>query len=192
LKTVILCCGGITANFKHSVEDIISQRKLNMLNQSFIAELKHEGASTKRILERVPEGKFDWKPHQKSMSMGRLASHVAELPGFLNSILTMDEVDFAKGHYKPSLANTPAELMNVFQQKLDEVVQTLQNTSDEKMQANFTLRNGDRVFGTVPRAVAVRSMALNHIIHHRGQIAVYLRLLDVPVPGLYGPSADEM
>jgi uncharacterized damage-inducible protein DinB len=163
-----------------------------MLNQSFIAELKQEAASTKRILERVPEGKFDWKPHQKSMSLGRLASHVAELPGFLNSILTMDEIDFAKGHYKPSLAKTPEELMNVFQQKLDEVVQTLQNTSDEKMQANFTLRNGDRVFATIPRMAAVRSMALNHIIHHRGQIAVYLRLLDLPVPGLYGPSADEM
>ena len=163
-----------------------------MLNQSFIAELKHEAASTKRILERVPEDKFDWKPHQKSMTLGRLASHVAELPGFLNSILVMDEVDFAKGHYKPSLAKTPEQLMNVYQEKLDEVVQTLQNTSDEQMQANFTLRNGDHVFATIPRMVAVRSMALNHIIHHRGQIAVYLRLLDIPVPGLYGPSADEM
>src|SRR3954454_853530 len=148
-----------------------------MLNQSFIPELKHEGASTKRILERVPEGKFDWKPHQKSMSLGRLASHVAELPGFLNSILTMDEFDFAKGHYKPSHATTPEELMNVFQQKQDEVVQTLQNTSDEKMQENFTLRSGDHVFATIPRTVAIRSMALNHLIHHRAQIAVYLRLL---------------
>lgn len=162
-----------------------------MLNQDFIAELKREAASTKRILERVPEGKFDWKPHEKSMTLGRLASHVAELPGFLNSILTMDEFDFAKGHYKPSFANTPEELMNVFQQKIGEVVHTLQNTSDEKMLANFTLRNGDHVFPAIPRTVAVRSMALNHIIHHRGQIAVYLRLLDIPVPGMYGPSADE-
>jgi uncharacterized damage-inducible protein DinB len=163
-----------------------------MLNQSFILELKHEAASTKRILERVPEGKFDWKPHEKSMTLGRLASHVAELPGFLNSILTMDEFDFAKGDYKPSHASSPQELLDVFQQKLDEATQTLQNTSDEKMQANFTLRNGDHVFATIPRMVAVRSMALNHIIHHRGQIAVYLRLLDIPVPGMYGPSADEM
>jgi len=163
-----------------------------MLSQSFIGELKHEAASTKRILERVPEGKFDWKPHEKSMSLGRLASHVAELPGFLNSILTMDDVDFAKGHYKALHPKTPEELLSVFQQKLDEVVETLQNTSDEKMQASFTLRSGDHVIATVPRMVAVRSMALNHIIHHRGQIAVYLRLLDVPVPGMYGPSADEM
>src|SRR3954468_16556999 len=146
-----------------------------MLNQSFIAELRHEAASSKRMLERVPEGKFDWKPHEKSMTLGRLTSHVAELPGFLNSILTMDEVDFAKGHYKASHATTPEELLNVFQQKLDEVVQTLQNTSDEKMQENFTLRNGDLVFATLPRIVAIRSMALNHVIHHRGQIAVYLR-----------------
>src|SRR4051812_30528528 len=163
-----------------------------MINQSFIAELKQEAASTKRILERVPEAHFDWKPHEKSMTLGRLTSHVAELPGFLNSILTMDEVDFAKGHYKASHATTPEELLNVFQQKLDEVVQTLQNTSDEKMQANFTLRSGDHVIASLQRMVAVRSMALNHIIHHRGQIAVYLRLLDVPVPGMYGPSADEM
>ena len=163
-----------------------------MLNQAFIAELKHEAASTKRILERVPEEKFDWKPHGKSMTLSRLASHVAELPGFLNSILTMDEVDFAKGQFKASHATTPEELMNVFQQKLDEVVHTLENTSDEKMQANFTLGSGGHVIATVPRMVAVRSMALNHIIHHRGQLAVYLRLLDIPVPGMYGPSADEM
>lgn len=163
-----------------------------MISQAFIAEIKHEATSTKRILERVPEGKFDWKPHEKSMSLGRLATHVAELPGFLHSILTIDDFDFAKGHYTPSHADTPEELMNVFQEKLDEVLQTLQNTSDEKMQANFTLRSGEHVIATVPRMVAVRSMALNHLIHHRGQIAVYLRLLNVPVPGLYGPSADEM
>ena len=163
-----------------------------MLNQAFIAELKHEGTSTKRILERVPEGKFDWKPHEKSMTLGRLASHVAELPGFLNSILTMDEFDFTKWHYKPSLAKTPEELISLFQEKLDEVIHTLENTGDEKMNANFTLRSGDHVIASVPRTVAVRAMALNHLIHHRGQIAVYLRLLDIPVPGLYGPSADEM
>ena len=78
-----------------------------MLSQAFIAEIKHEAASTKRILERVPEGKFDWKPHEKSMSLGRLATHVAEMPGFLHGILTIDDFDFAKGHYKPSIANTP-------------------------------------------------------------------------------------
>ena len=163
-----------------------------MLNQPFIAEIKHEAAATKKILERVPEEKFNWKPHEKSMTLGRLATHVAELPGFLTSILTMDEFDFAKGHYKPSFANTKEELMQVFQQKVDEVVQTLENTSDEKMHETFTLLSGGHVLAAVPRNVAVRAMALNHIIHHRGQIAVYLRLLDIPVPGMYGPSADEM
>ena len=163
-----------------------------MLNQAFIGELKREAKSTRRILERVPENKFDWKPHEKSMTLGRLASHVAELPGMLNLILTMDELDFAKGHYKPSFAQTPEELMEVFQQKLDEVVTTLQDTSDETMQQNFTLRNGAHVIASIPRTIAVRSIALNHIVHHRGQIAVYLRLLDIPVPGMYGPSADEM
>jgi uncharacterized damage-inducible protein DinB len=144
------------------------------------------------MLERVPEDKFDWKPHEKSKTLGQLASHIAELPGFLNSILIMDEVDFAKGHYKAYNTKTPEELMQLFQEKLDEVLQTLQNTTDEKMHANFTLRSGDHVIATVPRMIAVRSMALSHIVHHRGQLSVYLRLLDIPVPGMYGPSADEM
>lgn len=163
-----------------------------MLNQSIIAELKHEGTSTKRMLEKVPEEKFDWKPHEKSMSLGRLSSHVAELYGFMTSIVTMDEIDFAKGHYKAYFPKTSQELLELFKEKLDEVVQTLQETGDEEMQSPFTLRSGEHVIATLPRIVAIRSMAMNHIIHHRAQIAVYLRLLDVPVPGLYGPSADEM
>ena len=162
-----------------------------MLSQSFIAEINYEAALTKRILERVPEEHFDWKPHEKSMTLGRLATHTAELLGFLHSILTMEEFDFAKGHYKPAFANTPEELMNVFQQKLDEVIESLQNMNDEKMQTNFTLRSGEHIFSTIPRSAAIRPMALNHIIHHRGQMTVYLRLLNIPVPGLYGPSADE-
>jgi len=162
-----------------------------MLNQPFIEELKQEAVSTKKMLERIPNDKFDWKPHEKSRTLGQLASHIADLPGFLNSVLTMDELDFAKGDYKPYETKTPEELMNLFKEKLDEVLQTLQNTSDEKMQANFTLRSGDNVIATLPRIIAVRSMALNHIIHHRGQLSVYLRLLNIPVPGMYGPSADE-
>ena len=162
------------------------------IGEAILPEYDHEMSTTRKTLERVPEDKFSWKPHEKSMTLGRLASHVAELPGFLNSILTMDEFDFTKGHYKPSLAKTPEELISLFQEKLDEVIHTLENTSDEKMNANFTLRSGDHVIASVPRTVAVRAMALNHLIHHRGQIAVYLRLLDIPVPGLYGPSADEM
>ena len=162
-----------------------------MLNQPFIEELKQEAVSTKKMLERIPNDKFDWKPHEKSRTLGQLASHIADLPGYLNSVLTMDELDFAKGDYKPYETKTPEELMNLFKEKLDEVLQTLQNTSDEKMQANFTLRSGDYVIATLPRIIAVRSMALNHIIHHRGQLSVYLRLLNIPVPGMYGPSADE-
>ena len=163
-----------------------------MLNQPFIQELKHEAASTKKMLERIPGDKFDWKPHEKSRTVAELASHVADLPGFLNGILAQDELDFAKGDYKVYVTETPGELMNLFQEKIDEVLQTLQNTSDERMLADFTLRSGDHVIATVPRIVAVRSMGLNHIVHHRGQLSVYLRLLDIPVPGMYGPSADEV
>ena len=162
-----------------------------MLNQPFIEELKHEAAATKRMLERIPEDKFDWQPHPKSRTLGQLATHVAELPGFLNSILTKDQIDFAKGDYKPYHVKTKEELNKLFQNKIDEVLETLSNTGDDKMQANFTVRSGDHVIASVPRVIAVRSMALNHIVHHRGQLSVYLRLLDIPVPGMYGPSADE-
>lgn len=162
-----------------------------MLNQPLTEELKQESASTKKMLQRIPEDQFGWKPHQKSRTLGQLASHVADLPAFLNSILTLDVLDFAKGDYKPYDTKTQGELMNLFQEKLDEVLETLQNTSDEQMQAGFTIRNGDYIIATLPRIIAVRS-AINHIVHHRGQLSVYLRLLDIPVPGMYGPSADEM
>jgi uncharacterized damage-inducible protein DinB len=109
----------------------------------------------------------------------------------MTSILTMDDFDFTKGHYKPSPANTPEELLHVYQQKLDEVVATLEKTGDEQMHAIFTLRGGEHVIASMPRIAAVRTMAMNHLVHHRGQLSVYLRLLDIPVPGMYGPSADE-
>lgn len=162
-----------------------------MLNQPFIEELKHEAASTKRMLERIPEDKFDWKPHPKSRTLGQLATHIAELPGFLNSILTKDQIDFANGDYKHYQTKNQEELIKLFQDKIDEVLETLPNTGDEEMQADFTLRSGDHVIASVPRVIAIRSMALSHIVHHRGQLSVYLRLLDIPVPGMYGPSADE-
>jgi uncharacterized damage-inducible protein DinB len=104
----------------------------------------------------------------------------------------MNELDFAKGEYKAYRPKTPEELMDLFQERLHEVIETLQNTSDEKMQENFTLRSGGHIIASLPRMIAIRSMALSHIVHHRGQLSVYLRLLDIPVPGMYGPSADEM
>ena len=162
-----------------------------MLNKGFLSELQHEATSTKKILERVPEDKLDWKPHEKSMTLGRLATHIAELTRFITIILTSDELDFATGKYKPTIAKSSEELLQIFREKLDGAIEALKNASDEKMRENWSLRNGEQIFFTLPRMAAIRGLAMNHIIHHRGQLSVYLRLLDVPVPGMYGPTADE-
>lgn len=163
-----------------------------MLNQSLIPELQHEATSTKKMLEKVPADKFDWKPHDKSMSLGKLAAHVANIPNWLTLALTTDEFDFAKAGYKEDTAATPQELLAVFDNKYQQALQALQNASDEALRTSWTFRSGDHVIFTLPRIAAIRTLAMNHLLHHRGQLSVYLRLLDVPVPGMYGPSADEM
>ena len=162
-----------------------------MLNQALIPELKHEASSTKRLLERVPIEKFDWKPHEKSMTLGRLASHVAEIPDWMTATLTTDELNFAISGYKPSIPISKEELMEKFEKSYTKALETLQLASDETLKGNWTLRNGDHIIFTMPRIATLRSFVMNHFIHHRGQLTVYLRLLDIPVPGMYGPSADE-
>lgn len=163
-----------------------------MLNQSLIPEFKHEAASTRKMLEQVPSGKWDWKPHEKSMTLGRLAAHVANIPDYMTVTLTTDELDFAKGDYKPPVATSTEDLVQVFESCYEKALQTLENTSDEALLQNWTLKYGGHTIFTMPRVASLRSFVLNHLIHHRGQLSVYLRLLNVPVPGMYGPSADEM
>ena len=162
-----------------------------MLNQALIPELKHEASSTRKILESVPDGKFDWKPHEKSMTLGRLASHVAEIPDWMTATLTTDELDFAKSNYKPTSPASKEELLGKFEQSYAKALESLQAATDETLRGNWTLRNADHVIFTMPRIATLRSFVMNHLIHHRGQLTVYLRLLDLPVPGMYGPSADE-
>jgi uncharacterized damage-inducible protein DinB len=162
------------------------------LNQILIAELQHEAASTRKMLERVPTEFMGWKPHEKSMTLGKLAVHVAELNGWATMICTTDELNFATFDYKPFVANTTEELLNFFDQTTAKSIETLQNASDETLMKMWTLRKGDHVIMEQPRAVVLRNMVFNHMYHHRGQISVYLRLLNIPVPGVYGPSADEM
>ncbi|HJQ35229.1 MAG TPA: DinB family protein [Pyrinomonadaceae bacterium] len=160
--------------------------------ESLAAELRQEAKTTRRILERVPEGSFDWKPHEKSMSLGRLAGHVAELPSLIAPALTQDELNFASGAYKPFVPTSTAELLERFDQTVNAAVELLDGQTDERMSEQWRLGSGDQTFFTGPRVAAVRVLALNHVVHHRGQLSVYLRLLDVPVPSIYGPSADEM
>ena len=150
-----------------------------------------EAANTRKMIERVPDKSFDWKPHDKSMTLGRLAYHVCENPQWVSVTVDKDEIDFAANDYVPKEAKTTEELLKVFDDSLAEAVKCLKNASDEKLSGNWTMRNGEQVYFTMPKLAVLRSFVLNHIIHHRGQLSVYLRMLDVPLPQIYGPTADE-
>jgi uncharacterized damage-inducible protein DinB len=150
------------------------------------------GHKTRKMLERVPEEHFDWKPHAKSMSLKDLSGHVAELPGmFIAAVLQSEELDLSPQTYQPFAGTTHQELMAFFEDNFQKAVKALNDTNVVEIGKSWTLRSGDHVIFTMPRQVVIRTVAMNHFIHHRGQLSVYLRLLDVPVPGMYGPSADE-
>jgi len=161
------------------------------LKDALIGELKYESTLTKKILERVPLDKKEWKPHEKSMTLGRLATHVAEIPHWVSRVVTMDEFDFVVQGFSTHSASSQDELMTIFNEKLSKAIADLQMIDDESFNKIWTVRRGEQVMFTTPKKIAIRGWALNHLIHHRGQLSVYLRLLDVPVPGMYGPSADE-
>jgi uncharacterized damage-inducible protein DinB len=155
------------------------------------AEMRQEAKTTRRLLERVPEASFGWKPHEKSMTLGRLAAHVAELPELVIPALTQPELDFGAGQFKPFNPTSTAELLEKFDRNIEAAAGLLEKQPDESMGEQWRLRSGDHVLFEMPRALVVRFVGLNHVIHHRGQLSVYLRLLDVPLPSIYGPSADE-
>ncbi len=158
---------------------------------AFIAELEHESIATRKCLERVPEDKFDYKPHEKSFTFIRLAAHIAEMVQWITVTCNTNELDFATGDYKALEPKTTAELVEYFDKNLETAIATLKNTSDETMMEGWSLKNGETTYFTMPKVQVIRSFSLNHIINHRGQLSVYLRLNDIPVPSLYGPSADE-
>jgi uncharacterized damage-inducible protein DinB len=163
----------------------------NNIASAFIAELEHEAATARKCLERIPADKFDWKPHEKSMAFGRLASHVAEMFGWTPSTLEHPELDFSKMDYTPYEPATTDDLVEFLDKNVADAVTTLRNTPDERFMETWTMRNGEQVYFTMPKIAVMRSFVMNHIIHHRGQLSVYLRLNDIPVPSIYGPSADE-
>ena len=164
---------------------------LMALNQSLLQELEQESLNTRKMLQRVPEEYFGWKPHEKSNTLGRLASHVAELPHWLSRALNYDEYDLADANHKPANAATSSELMQIFEDKLAKAKEDLQKASDDVFMQRWKLLREEHVLFEMPKIAVIRSMTLNHIIHHRAQLSVYLRLLNVPVPGMYGPTADE-
>jgi uncharacterized damage-inducible protein DinB len=164
----------------------------NNIANSLIAELENESKTTRKVLERVPTEKFDWKPHERSMEMIRLATHVAEMHNWTKNTVEDPELDFAKfADYKPFVPKNTAELVEHFEKNLALAIESLKKASDDIWHEPWSLRNGDTIYFTMPKIVVMRSMVLNHIVHHRGQLSVYLRLNDIPVPEMYGPSADE-
>lgn len=154
------------------------------------AELKRQAENSRKVIERIPESKLTWKPHEKSMPIGRLGMHIAELPSSAIRALQTAGFDFATAAYKPVFPNTVAEILETFDKSLAAAVEALGKTTDKDMGVVWKARRGDQLVYEMPRADVVRR-TLDHIIHHRGQLTVYLRLLDVPVPPTFGPTADE-
>jgi uncharacterized damage-inducible protein DinB len=159
------------------------------ISAALVPEFDAEMATTRRTLERVPDDKLGWKPHEKSMSLGRLASHIAEMPSWGVVGLNMDVLDMA--NYKPWEGASRAEILAVFDKNVAEARAAMAAASDEKYMQNWSLSMGGKTLMTMPKIAVVRSFMLNHVIHHRGQFSVYLRMNDIAVPSIYGPSADE-
>jgi uncharacterized damage-inducible protein DinB len=156
-----------------------------------IRDLEAEAAKTRTMLAAVPEERLDWKPHAKSMTLAALASHLAENPSWISSMLE-DGMDFADlGDYRPFVAKSRKELLEGFDKNLRAGLEAIRGKSDAFLCAAWTMRNGPKVLMTAPKHDAIRGTAIHHWIHHRGQLSVYLRLLDVPVPQTYGPTADH-
>ncbi len=164
-----------------------------MISQSLLPELDHEYAGTRRTLERVPFDKAAWQPHPKSFTLAKLASHLANLPHWMAMTIAADSVDLAGFDPATSnpLAGSSAELLATFDRNAAEARAALAGADDARLLAPWSLRSGTQVHFTMPRVAALRGFVMNHNVHHRAQLTVYLRLLDVPVPALYGPSADE-
>ncbi|HQZ83473.1 MAG TPA: DinB family protein [Pyrinomonadaceae bacterium] len=158
--------------------------------QEIADQLNEETPATEKMLARIPDDKLDWKPHERSMSLGQLAGHVADMYGWLAFVIGRDELDFAEPYDYPQQFDSAA-LVAYLKKRVEESHKTLQSAaSDDVLNETWTLRNGDQILWQDKKNVVVRS-TFGHIAHHRGQLAVYLRLLDIPVPAIYGPSADE-
>ncbi len=163
------------------------------IKDGMIMEFKHEMANTRKMLERVPFEQASYKPHEKSRAMANEAMHIANVISWIPRIINSPEFDMSKPGALPKveLPKNNQELLEMFDKNCAETLKAFESVSDEAMMTPWTFRNGEHVVFTLPRAAAIRNMGLNHHYHHRGQMSVYLRLAGVPVPGMYGPSADE-
>lgn len=165
------------------------------IGQSMLPEFDQEMQGTRKTLERVPDEKWNWKPHDKSGTLGWLASHIAMLPGWTTMTLNTEEFDYApvsgKSSYNPPKIENRQDLLAAFDKESAEARSALASVSDQHMFKTWKLLAGGQEIFAMPRVAVIRSVVMNHLIHHRAQLGVYFRLLNVAVPGLYGPSADE-
>ncbi len=159
------------------------------ISDGFVMELEQESAATRRVMERLPEDKLSWKPHPKSMSLGQLALHTARIPGNIANMLSADITEGPKGGQAE--ATSRAEILDALTASLKEGTARLKGWDDSHMMATWTFSIAGKTMMSAPRVGMVRMIMFNHLYHHRGQLQVYLRLLDVPVPSVYGPTADE-
>lgn len=164
------------------------------IGQMMLGEFDQEMQNTRKTLERIPEDKWNWKPHDKSGTVGWLAGHIAMMPGWAAMTLQTENFDYAPvdgPSYQPPKIENKQDLLAEFDKNVAQTRAALANVSDAEIMKDWTLLGGGKPVFTMPRAACIRGMVMNHLIHHRGQLLVYYRLVGVPVPGLYGPSADE-
>ena len=157
----------------------------------FRNELEQEAQTTRKMLERIPDEKYGWAPHPKSMTIKQLATHIAELPSWIPLVFTTEELDFAANPYKPVEINNTRELLEYFETNLELARTHWQQVNEDDLARTWVLRNGDDIYTKSSKAEFAR-VTYSQIVHHRAQMGVFLRLLDVPVPGSYGPSADDL
>lgn len=159
--------------------------------QILVDELKTEADNTRKLLECVPEDKKDWKPHEKSFTLARMAGHVAEIPGWIYHIVELEEFDIRKNNFERFVFESKEQLMAAFEKKIKEAEDILNNTTDEHLQKSWSFLADGKLIYQNARYKELRKWAFSHLVHHRAQLGLYLRLLDVPIPGMYGPSADD-
>jgi uncharacterized damage-inducible protein DinB len=158
---------------------------------TFLKEMDQESETTRKMLSRIPDDKYDWRPHPKSMTVRSLATHIAELPTWVKTGLTTEELDFEASPYQPHVINNTRELMDYFEKSLKEGRGQLALAMDKDLEGKWVLRSGEQIHVSYTKGEVIR-MTYCQIVHHRAQLGVFLRLLDIPIPGSYGPSADEM
>lgn len=162
-----------------------------LIRDELLPEFEYEMAITRPFFERVPEEHLTWQPHPKSMALGRLAQHLADMPSWVTLVLTTEQMDVAN-YTTPAPPTARAEILDAFEAGVAGARAVLANASDEDLLAPWSMCRGDEVFFTMPRLAVCRVFAIKHIVHHRAQLGVYFRLLDIPVPSAFGPTADEM